>query len=227
MADGFLAARFGTARFRLEVNPTHTLSLSFSSIVLRCSLTLDDADKRFSDARSAPELPRSLPPSRRPMIGRVILLTAMFVGLPGSLASQTRAADSAAIVHLVHQHVESMRALRANLQRAIYAPDAVWINAFGRRIVGRDSIVAFLGALYAEPGYAGSRIVRETPPELLFVRPDVATVHEFHEREGQRMADGSVIARRTHTTFVVSKEAGRWLIRYQHISDERVRATQR
>jgi uncharacterized protein (TIGR02246 family) len=120
-----------------------------------------------------------------------------------------------------------MRALRAIPQGAIYAPDAVWINAFGRRIVGRDSIVAFLGALYAEPGYAGSRIVRETPPELLFVRPDVATVHEFHEREGQRLADGSVIARRTHTTFVVSKEAGRWLIRYQHISDERTRATQR
>jgi hypothetical protein len=30
----------------------------------------------------------------------------------------------------------------------------------------------------------------------------------------------------THTTFVVSKEAGLWLIRYQHISDERARATQ-
>jgi hypothetical protein len=42
---------------------------------------------------------------------------------------------------------------------------------------------------------AGSRIVRETPPEPVCVRPDVATVHEFHEREGQRLADGSVIAR--------------------------------
>ena len=161
------------------------------------------------------------------MIRRVILITAAFVGLPGCLTSQTRAADSASIVRLVHQHVESMRALRADLQGAIYAPDAVWINAFGRRIVGRDSLVVFLGALYAEPGYAGSRIVRETPPEILFVRPDVATVHEFHEREDQRLADGSVIARRTHTTFVVSKEAGRWLIRYQHISDERARAVQR
>ena len=161
------------------------------------------------------------------MIGRVILIPAMFAAWPGCLTSQTRAADSAAIAQLVHQHVESMRALRADLQGAIYAPNAVWINAFGRRIVGRDSIVAFLGGLYAEPGYAGSRIVRETPPELLFVRPDVATVHEFHERKGQQLADGSVITRRTHTTFVVSKDAGRWLIRYQHISDERARATQR
>ena len=160
------------------------------------------------------------------MTRRVILITAMFVAWPGCLTSQTRAADSVAIAQLVSQHVESMRSLRADLQGALYAPDAVWINAFGRRIVGRDSIVAFLRGLYAEPGYAGSRIVRETPPELLFVRADVAAVHEFHEREGQRLADGSVIARRTHTTFVVSKEAGRWLIRYQHISDERARATQ-
>jgi hypothetical protein len=80
-----------------------------------------------------------------------------------------------------------------------------------------------LRARFDVPGYRGSRIVREMPPEVLFVRPDVATVHEFHEREGQRLADGSVIARRTHTTFVVSKEAGRWLIRYQHIADERQR----
>ena len=161
------------------------------------------------------------------MIGRVILFIATFVAWPICLTSQTRAADSVAIVQLVHQHVESMRALRADLQGAIYTPDAMWINAFGRRIIGRDSIVAFLRGLYAEPGYVGSRLVRETDPELLFVRPDVATVHEFHEREGQRLADGSVIARRTHTTFVVSKEAGRWLIRYQHISDERPRAAQR
>lgn len=161
------------------------------------------------------------------MIRRVILITATFIASPGCLLSQARASDSLAIVQLVHQHVESMRALQAAPQRDIYAHDAVWINAFGRRIVGRDSIVAFLRNLYADPGYAGSRIVRETHPEVHFVRPDVATVHEFHEREGQRMPDGSVIARRTHTTFVVSKETGRWLIRYQHISDERARANQR
>ena len=161
------------------------------------------------------------------MIGRVIVITATFVAWPVCLTSQTRAADSVAIVQLVQHHVESMRALRADLQGAIYTPDAVWINAFGRRIIGRDSIVVFLRGLYADPGYVGSRLVRETDPEVFFVRPDVATVHEFHEREGQRLADGSVIARRTHTTFVTSKEAGRWLIRYQHISDERVRAAQR
>lgn len=161
------------------------------------------------------------------MIHRVIFLAATLAACPGCLIAQTRAADSVAIVKLVKQHVEAMRALRADLQQTIYSRDAVWINAFGRRIIGRDSIVAFLGGLYADPGYSGSRIVREIPPEVFFVRPDVATVHEFHEREGQRLADGSVIARRTHTTFVVSKEAGRWFIRHQHIADERQPVGQR
>lgn len=155
------------------------------------------------------------------MIHRVIMMAVTLAACPGCLFAQTRAADSVAIVKLVQQHVEAMRALRADQQRAIYARDAVWINAFGRRIIGRDSIVAFLGRLYADPGYSASRIVREISPEVFFIRHDVATVHEFHEREGQRLADGSVIARRTHTTFVVSKEAGRWLIRHQHIADER------
>lgn len=155
------------------------------------------------------------------MIHRVIMMAVTLAACPGCLFAQTRAADSVAIVKLVQQHVEAMRALRADQQRAIYTRDAVWINAFGRRIIGRDSIVAFLSRLYADPGYSASRIVREISPEVFFVRDDVATVHEFHEREGQRLADGSVIARRTHTTFVVSKEAGSWLIRHQHIADER------
>jgi hypothetical protein len=52
----------------------------------------------------------------------------------------------------------------------------------------------------------------------------VAVVHEYHEREGQRLTDGSVIPiRRVHTTFLLSKESGRWLVRYQSIADERDR----
>ena len=120
-----------------------------------------------------------------------------------------------------------MRTLNAETQGANYAPSAIWINAFGGRRSGRDSIVAFLRGLYADSGYRESRVIREDPPEIIFVRPDVALVHEFHEREGQRLADGTVIARRTHTTFVISKERGRWLIQYQYIGDERPRAAPR
>jgi uncharacterized protein (TIGR02246 family) len=156
---------------------------------------------------------------RSALLGAVVLLS-----LPSSITAQTRVADSSAIVQLVRHHVDAMRHRQAELQRSIYAPDAVWNNAFGRRQTGVDSIVAFLRGLYADSGYVESRLVNEAPPEVFFLRPDVAVVHEYHEREGQRLADGRVLNRRVHTTFVVSKEVGRWLIRYQQISDERDRA---
>ena len=142
----------------------------------------------------------------------------------GNLAGQSRAADSIAILHVIERRSEAQRTHNAPAERTIYAPDAVWINAFGRRRVGPDSIEAFLGRLYADSGYAVSRLVRQEVPEVRFIRPDVAIVHEYHEREGQRLADGSVIPiRRVHTTVVLSKESGRWLVQYLFISDERER----
>jgi uncharacterized protein (TIGR02246 family) len=160
----------------------------------------------------------------RLMVRQLILAASVMGTWPGVLAAQTRGMDSLAVLHVVQQHEEYMGSLQADRQGAIYAPDAVWINAFGRRIAGRDSIVAFLRELYRDPGYRESRVTREKPAEVIFVRSDVAIVHEFHQRDGQRMADGSVIARRIHTTFVLSKEDGRWLIKYQHIADERPRS---
>jgi uncharacterized protein (TIGR02246 family) len=157
----------------------------------------------------------------------LILLVAALSDSPRQLLAQGRAADSAAILRIVSERSAAMRAFSADSQAANYARNAIWINAFGVRRTGRDSIATFLRGLYADSGYRESRLIREDPPELLFIRPDVAVVHEFHEREGQRLADGTVIARRTHTTFVVSKERGRWLIQYQHIGDERPRAASR
>jgi uncharacterized protein (TIGR02246 family) len=146
--------------------------------------------------------------------------------LAGNLTGQSRAADSVAVLHVIERRTEAMRSRDSRAERAVYAPDAMWINAFGRRRAGPDSIEAFLRLLYADSGYAESRMVREEPPEVRFIRPDVAVVHEYHEREGQRLAGGSVIPiRRVHTTFVLSKENGRWLVRYQFIGDERERAT--
>jgi uncharacterized protein (TIGR02246 family) len=141
-----------------------------------------------------------------------------------NLAGQSRVADSIAILQVIQHRTEAMRTHDSPSERSVYAPDAVWINAFGRRRTGADSIETFLTRLYADPGYGESRMVREQAPEILFIRSDVAVVHEYHEREGQRLADGSIIpVRRVHTTFVLSKESGRWLVRYQFIGDERER----
>jgi len=152
----------------------------------------------------------------------MVLVVAL--GLAGEAGGQSRAVDSVAVLHVIERRTEAMRARDARVERSIYAPGAVWINAFGRRQVGPDSIEAFLGRLYADSGYATSRMVREEVPEVWFIRSDVAIVHEYHEREGQHLVDGTVIpVRRVHTTFVLSKESGRWLVRYQYIGDERER----
>lgn len=181
------------------------------------------------------------PPQKRTTLGRLILLLnrlglrevmrlpasvlVLSLVLPGSLAGQSRA-DSNAVLHVIELRAEAQRTHDAHAERAIYASDALWINAFGRRRVGPDSIEAFLGRLYADSGYAASRLVRAEVPEVRFIRPDVAVVHEYHEREGQRLPDGSAIPLRwVHTTFVLSKERGRWLVQYLAIGDERERTT--
>ena len=148
----------------------------------------------------------------------------LILALAGNLAGQSRAADSIAVLRVIARRAEAQRTHDARAERAIFAPNALWINAFGRRRVGPDSIEAFLGSLYADSGYVASRLVRQEVPEARFMRPDVAVVHEYHEREGQRLADGSIIPiRRVHTTFVLSKESGRWLVQYLFIGDERER----
>lgn len=159
---------------------------------------------------------------RRPIVQ--LLLVAGFLLASHPLLAQSRAADSLAILGVIRDRSEAIRTLNADRQAANYAANAIWLNAFGVRRVGKDSIVAFLRGLYADSGFRESRVVREAPPEVTFIRPDVAVVHEFQERDGQRLADGTVISRRTHTTFVLARDRDRWLIRYQHIADERPRA---
>lgn len=158
---------------------------------------------------------------------RPYLLAAILVAPFTTLAAQTRAQDSVAILTIIQRRANAIQHLDAELQRSIYAPQATWWNAFGVRRIGRDSIIAFLAGLYADSGFRESRLVATAPVEITFVRPDVAIAHDFQEREGQRLPDGSVINRRTRTTFVLSREGGEWLVQYQVIADERPRTTVR
>ena len=153
-----------------------------------------------------------------------LLVIASSIG-SASLPAQARETDSLAILGVMEQHEEAMRAFQADQQARLYAADAVWINAFGTRRAGRDSILSFLRALNADSGYRASQVRRAAPPEVIFVRPDVAIVREFHQRDGQRLADGSLVDRRIHTSYVLSKESGHWLIKYEHIADVRPRSS--
>lgn len=154
-------------------------------------------------------------------MNRAAAFLAVSLAIPLPVFAQSRSQDSLSILDVLRHRTQAMQSRNADLQRGMYAPGAVWINAFGRRRSGPDSIIAFLSRLYADPGYQESRVVRENPVEILFIRPDVVVVHGYHEREGQRLADGRVINRRIHSTYVLSREDGRWLVQYQFIGDER------
>ena len=71
------------------------------------------------------------------------------------------------------------------------------------------------------PGYAASRITRRNDPQIAFIRPDVAILHEYHEREGQIINDKITPTRKVNTTYILSKEKGIWLIRDKVTMDER------
>ncbi|HET9431950.1 MAG TPA: DUF4440 domain-containing protein [Chitinophagaceae bacterium] len=111
-----------------------------------------------------------------------------------------------------------------NSIQTTWAADARWLNAFGKVFVGRDTIIAWLKNLYSMPGYAASKITRQDDPQINFIRPDVAVVHEYHEREGQIINDVVTPKRKINTTYILSKEKGTWLIRDKVTMDERERS---
>ena len=102
-----------------------------------------------------------------------------------------------------------------------WAEDGRWLNAFGRVFVGRDTVISWLKNLYSMPGYAASRITKRNDPQIAFIRPDVAILHEYHEREGQIINGKITPTRKVNTTYILSKEKGTWLIRDKVTMDER------
>lgn len=108
-----------------------------------------------------------------------------------------------------------------NTIQTTWAEDARWLNAFGRVFVGRDTVISWLKYLYSMPGYAASSITRQDKPQIAFIRPDVAILHEYHEREGQIINDVITPTRKINTTYILSKEKGIWLIIDKVTMDER------
>jgi len=129
--------------------------------------------------------------------------------------------DRQALLDFYHR----FREVEPEVVRSMLSEDARWLNAFGRVLVGRDAIVDWYIHLLANPGYAVSHVSRQEDPEIRFLRPDVAIIHEYHEREGQ-VIDGVVTpTRKINTTYVLTIEDGRWLVRDIVTMDERSRPT--
>lgn len=78
--------------------------------------------------------------------------------------------------------------------------------------------------LHNNPGYSVSTASNYDDPEIKFLRPDIAVVHQYHEREGQIINGVVTPTRRIKTTYIMSKENGTWLLRDKVTMDERERS---
>ncbi len=125
---------------------------------------------------------------------------------------------------VITTYKNSLRVDNDSLNLIVWAEDARWLQAFGRVFHGRDTIINFTKYLHNLPGYSISKVGRQDEPEVIFIRPDVAILHEYHEREGQIINNVVTPTRRINTTYVMSKENGNWQIRDKVTMDERERS---
>ena len=107
-----------------------------------------------------------------------------------------------------------------------FAADVDWTNAWGRRLHGREELSQFWEQARHDQNYLAGKMTPDSERiDVRFVRPDVAVVHTYAERTGQRTSTtgtGKVIpTRKVHTQYVVSKEDGKWLIQSELIMDEK------
>jgi uncharacterized protein (TIGR02246 family) len=136
--------------------------------------------------------------------------------------------DEAGVRVAVSKRIEGIVNFDPHLSAEPFADDAIWVNAFGRRFVGRAAIEQWYVQLDADPGYAQRQPIEPKHiEEIVFLRPDVAVVRLFSRYANQRLPDGTIIAeRRTHNTMTLTREPDGWKVRYEIVTDERDRARQ-
>jgi len=101
-----------------------------------------------------------------------------------------------------------------------YSDDAIWVNAFGMRRVGREEIEITLKRVFdmANVTAGKSKTVEKT---VRFIDPDIALVTSRVERIGQQTRAGKEFTRKTSHLRVFVKSAGKWQIVSHLISDAR------
>lgn len=132
----------------------------------------------------------------------------------------TQSDDKAAIRTIVSHWQQSWENFDPSVLQGDYADDADWLNAFGVRIKGGAKIVDFVSMVMKRSTVQG-RHTTWGEPSIRFVRPDVALAYRDYKTVGQRTADGVEMPERsTHSTWLLTKENGRWRITSQVISDD-------
>jgi uncharacterized protein (TIGR02246 family) len=104
-----------------------------------------------------------------------------------------------------------------------YSDDAIWVNAFGMRQIGRANIEKTLEDVF-KMDFVMAGKSKTAEKTVRFIRPDVAIVTSLVEREGQEMPSGEKMkTRKTSHQRVFVKNQGKWQIVSHLISDARDR----
>ena len=130
------------------------------------------------------------------------------------------AEDEVAIRAIVNHWQQSWENFDPSVLQGDYADDADWLNAFGIRIKGGAKILDFVSTVVKRPNVQGRHTTWDEP-SIRFVRPDVALAYRDYRTIGHKTFDGKEMPQRnTHSTWILTKDDGRWRIASQVISDD-------
>ena len=134
------------------------------------------------------------------------------------------AEDEAAIRAIVNHWQQAWENHDASILAGDYAEDADWLNAFGIRLKGGAKIVDFVSKVVKRPAVQG-RHTTWGEPTVRFVRPDVALAFRDYSTIGHKDLSGKEMPeRKTHSTWVLTKDGGKWRIASHVICDDNAAA---
>ena len=111
----------------------------------------------------------------------------------------------------------------AERRAALFSDNAVFVNAFGGRVEGRDSLRSFWRQLYSSGSFGTSRIERVDRQQRVLA-PDLVLVDHVERITGQRVPDSGreLPPRIAHITLLLQRQAGGdWRIVYYRAGDVR------
>jgi uncharacterized protein (TIGR02246 family) len=111
----------------------------------------------------------------------------------------------------------------AQRRTALFSDNAVFVNAFGVRIEGRDSLAAFWKMLYNSGSFGTSKIERVDRQQRVLA-PDLVLVDHVERITGQRVpsTQQELPPRTAHITLLLRQQAvGHWRIVYYRAGDVR------
>lgn len=118
-----------------------------------------------------------------------------------------------AILKTLDSWNEGWKTADAELAVQSYASDVDWTNAFGDRVVGRDSLEATLRFIFSLDFVMAGDSGENEFADLTFLSPDIALLRSKLVRVGQQMQVGETMPdRHVHHLRVYERRGDEWQI---------------